>query len=106
MAPARGELWWCETPDAGRRPCVVLTRDEAISRLRRVMVAYATTNERGLQTEVVLDPTDDPVRQRCVLQLDSTQSLSLGLFVERMGRLSDDRMREVCAALAVAVDCR
>ena len=70
------------------------------------MVAYATTNERGLQTEVVLDPTDDPVRQRCVLQLDSTQSLSLGLFVERMGRLSDDRMREVCAALAVAVDCR
>ena len=28
------------------------------------------------------------------------------LLVDRMGRLSDDRMREVCAALAVAVDCR
>lgn len=69
------------------------------------MVAYATTNERGLSTEVALEPTDDPVRQRCVLQLDSTQSVSLGLFVQRMGRLSDDRMREVCAALAVAVGC-
>lgn len=105
MVPARGELWWCETPDAGRRPCVVLTRDQAIPRVRRVMVAYATTNERGLATEVVLEPTDDPVRRRCVLQLDATQSLALGLLVERMGRLSDTRMREVCAALAVAVDC-
>ena len=105
MTPARGELWWCETPDAGRRPCVVLTRDQAIPRLRRVMVAYATTNERGLATEVVLEPNDDPVRQRCVLQLDSTQALAVGLLVDRMGRLSDDRMRQVCAALAVAVDC-
>jgi mRNA-degrading endonuclease toxin of MazEF toxin-antitoxin module len=25
--------------------------------------------------------------------------------VERLGRLSDDRMREVCAALDVAVEC-
>ena len=105
MTPARGELWWCETPDAGRRPCVVLTRDQAIPRLRRVMVAYATTTERGLATEVVLEPNDDPVRQRCVLQLDSTQALVVGLLVDRMGRLSDDRMRQVCAALAVAVDC-
>lgn len=105
MIPLRGELWWCETPDAGRRPCVVLTRDQAIPRLRRIVVAYATTNERGLETEVVLEPTEDPVRQRCVLQLDSTQSLALSLFVDRIGRLSDDRMREVCAALAVAVGC-
>ncbi len=105
MIPSRGELWWCETPDAGRRPCVVLTRDQAIRRLRRVLVAYATTNGRGLATEVALEPPDDPVRQPCVLQLDSTQSLVVGLLVQRMGRLSDDRMREVCAALAVAVGC-
>ncbi|MEQ1699496.1 MAG: type II toxin-antitoxin system PemK/MazF family toxin [Ilumatobacteraceae bacterium] len=106
MTPARGELWWCETPDAGRRPCIVLTRDQAIPRLRRVLVAYASTNERGLDTEVVLDPSEEPVRLRCVLQLDSTQSVSIGLLVQRMGRLSDDRMREVCSALAVAIDCR
>ena len=28
------------------------------------------------------------------------------LLVDRLGRLSADRMDEVCAALAVAVDCR
>ena len=27
-------------------------------------------------------------------------------LVERLGRLSDERLTEVCAALAVAVDCR
>ena len=69
------------------------------------MVAYASTNERGMDTEVVLEPSQDPVRQRCVLQLDSTQSVSIGLLVQRMGRLSDDRMRQVCSALAVAIDC-
>ena len=83
----------------------MLTRDQAIPRLRRVMVAYASTNERGMDTEVVLEPSQDPVRQRCVLQLDSTQSVSIGLLVQRMGRLSDDRMRQVCSALAVAIDC-
>jgi mRNA interferase MazF len=27
------------------------------------------------------------------------------VLVERLGRLSDERMRQVCAALEVAVDC-
>jgi mRNA interferase MazF len=31
--------------------------------------------------------------------------VAVGLLVERLGRLSDERMREVCAALAVAVSC-
>jgi len=26
--------------------------------------------------------------------------------VERLGRLSDDRMREICAALDIAIDCQ
>jgi mRNA-degrading endonuclease toxin of MazEF toxin-antitoxin module len=28
------------------------------------------------------------------------------VLVERLGRLADARMGEICAALAVAVDCR
>jgi mRNA interferase MazF len=32
--------------------------------------------------------------------------VSITVLVERLGTLSDDRMREVCAALDVAVDCR
>jgi mRNA interferase MazF len=44
---------------------------------------------------------DDPA-----LHLDSVESVSLGVLVDRLGRLGDERMREVCDALSVAVDCR
>lgn len=103
--PERGELWWCEPPEIGRRPVVVLSRDAAIGRLRRAIVGPCTTTIRGLPSEVVLEPGEDPVPLRSAVNLDSVESVAIGLLVERLGRLSDERMREVCAALAVAVAC-
>ena len=103
--PARGELWWCELGDIGRRPVVVLSRDAAIPRLRRALVAPCTSTIRGLASEVLLEPHDDPVPLRSAVNLDSVESVSVGVLVERIGRLADARMGEICAALAVAVDC-
>jgi mRNA interferase MazF len=104
--PHRGELWWCELPAIGRRPVVVLSRDVAIPRLGRALVAPCTTTIRHLPSEVVLEPGADPVPKPSAVNLDSVESVSLGVLVERVGRLSDDRMREVCDALSVAVACR
>jgi mRNA interferase MazF len=104
--PARGELWWCELADAGRRPVVVLSRDAAIPRLRRALVAPCTTTIRGLASEVVLEPGDDPIPRRSAVNLDSVESVAVAVLVQRLGRLADGRMQEVCAALDVAVDCR
>jgi mRNA interferase MazF len=104
--PSRGEVWWCELPEIGRRPVVVLSRDAAIPRLRRALIAPCTTTVRDLESEVVVEPSEDPVPQRSAINLDSVASVSVAVLVERVGRLSDGRMREVCAALAVAVDCR
>ncbi|WP_201732595.1 type II toxin-antitoxin system PemK/MazF family toxin [Acidithrix sp. C25] len=103
--PARGEVWWCELSDVGRRPVVVLSRDMAIPRLRRAVIAPCTTNIRGLSSEVVLNPEDDPVPRPSAVNLDSVESVSVSVLVERLGRLSDARMREVCSALGVAVGC-
>jgi mRNA interferase MazF len=93
-------------PEIGRRPVVVLSRDAAIPRLRRVMVAPCTTTIRGLPSEVVLEPGDDPVPRRTGVNLDAVENVSIGVLVERLGRLSDLRMRQVCSAIQVAVDCR
>ena len=106
MAPARGELWWCELPELGRRPVVVLSRDAAIPRLRRALVAPCTTTIRSLPSEVILEPAGDPVPRRCAVNLDSVESVSVAVLVNRLGRLPDARMREVCSALAIAVDCQ
>lgn len=104
--PMRGELWWCEPPEIGRRPVVVLSRDAVIPRLRRVLVAPCTTTIRGLPSEVALEPGDDPVPRRCVASLDSVESVSVAVLTERMGQLGLARMRQICTALAVSVDCR
>ena len=104
--PTRGEVWSCELADVGRRPVVVLSRDAAIPRVRRVLVAPCTTTIRALPSEVVLEPDDDPIPRRSAVNLDSVESVSIGVLVERLGRLADTRLREICSALAVAVDCQ
>ncbi len=103
--PARGEVWWCELAEIGRRPVVVLSRDAVIPRHRRALVAPCTTTIRGLASEVILEPGDDPVPRRSAVNLDSVESVSVAVLVNRLGRLADTRMREICGALEVAVDC-
>jgi len=92
--------------DIGRRPVVALSRDAAIPRLGRTIIAPCTTTIRGLPSEVLLEVDDDPIPRTSAINLDSIESVAVGELVERFGRLSDARMREVCAALEIAVDCR
>lgn len=70
------------------------------------MVAPCTTTIRGLPSEVVLEPGDDPVPLRTGVNLDSVENVSVGVLVARLGRLSGPRMRQVCSAIEVAFDCR
>lgn len=85
---------------------MVLSRDAAIPRIRRALVAPCTTTIRALPSEVVLEPGTDPVPRRSAVNLDSVESVSVAVLVSRLGRLADARMRDVCEALDVAVDCQ
>ena len=104
MTPLRGAVWWCELPDLDRRPVAVLSRDVAIPRLKRAIVAPCTTTIRGLPTEVVLIPGEDPISRPSVVNLDAVSTVPVGSLVARIGRLSDAQIRRVCAALSVATD--
>jgi mRNA-degrading endonuclease toxin of MazEF toxin-antitoxin module len=73
----RGEVRWAEHPDWPRRPALVLTRNEAIDHLNELFVVLATTNIRGLPTEVELGPADGMPRA-CVLNADHVASLPKG----------------------------
>jgi mRNA interferase MazF len=55
---ARGEVRWLELEEEGRRPVLVLTRDEALPRLRNVVVALVTRTVRGIETEVEIGSAD------------------------------------------------
>lgn len=69
------------------------------------MVAPCTTTVRGLPSEVLLEPGVDAIPQRSAVNLDSVESVPAAVLVKRLGRLSDDRMIQLCAALEVAVAC-
>lgn len=103
--PQHGELWWAELADAGARPVVIISRDAAIIGRRRTMIAPCSTTIRGLPSEIVLEPGDDPVDRRCVIQLDAVTDVSVRILARPLGRLSDGRMRQLCAGLGVATDC-
>lgn len=68
-------------------------------------MAPCTTTVRGLRSEVLLQPGPDPVPRLSAVNLDSVESVSTAVLVDRLGALSASRMREICAALEVAVDC-
>ncbi len=101
---ARGEVWWSESPDWGRRPALVLTRDPVAARLSSVLVALITTVQRNIPTEVSLDEGDGMARP-CVVNLDNLATVPTAFLIERVTRLGPDRMHETCRALAVATGC-
>jgi mRNA interferase MazF len=101
---ARGEVWWYEHPEAGRRPFLILTRTEAIEVLNQVVAVPVTRTIRGIPTEVHLGH-EDGMPTECVLGLDNVSLIRPALCTELVTSLSAVRMTEVCRALAVATNC-
>lgn len=81
-----------------------MTRDEAIEHLNEVFVVLATTNIRGLPTEVELGPGDGMPRS-CVLNADHTDTIGKGYLGERIMMLGAEKLDAVCQALATATSC-
>jgi mRNA interferase MazF len=100
----RGEVWWIEHPDAGRRPACVLTRQAAIPVLTSVLVAPATRTVRGIPTEVLLT-RDDGMPEDCALTFDNVTAVPKALLTERITRLAEAKLDELCSALRAATGC-
>ncbi len=100
----RGEVFWAEHPEWGRRPAGVMTRDEAIGVLNEVLVVLATTTIRDL-------PTEGPARTRgrdakeCVLNLDHVDTATNSFIGDRITTQSAEKLHAVCRALDVATGC-
>ena len=101
--PGWAELWVVEGGGACR-PALVLTRPEAVDRLERVLVALATTNIRGLPSEVRVGPREG-LQVDSVLNLDTPELLSRSRFVTFVGDFPRDRWSEVCTAMQSAINC-
>ncbi len=101
---ARGEVWWYEHAEAGRRPFLILTRTDAIAVLNQLVAVPATQTVRGIPTEVSLDETDG-MPKPCALSLDNVTVIRKALCTERITKLGGERLAAVCRALRIATAC-
>lgn len=101
--PRQGEIWWAEA-DGRRRPVLVVTRDEAIEVLSRLLVAPVTTAVRGIPTEIPLGDAEGlPVD--CAASFDNLQPVPRALLTERLGRLEPSPREAICLTLGALADC-
>jgi mRNA interferase MazF len=100
----RGEVWWFEIPELGRRPMLILTRSAAIPVLRNVLAAGITRTIRDIPTEVPLG-SDDGMPHECVVILDDVRVIPKAFAVESLVLLQPERLHAVCRALAIATGC-
>ena len=95
----RGEVWWTELPrPIGRRPVVLLSRDEAYAVRNAVTVAEVTTKIRGIPVEVVLGP-EDGLTKKCVVNLDTIATMRKDLLIERISLLRSEKLRQIDEAI-------
>lgn len=99
----RGEIWWAELlPPAGRRPVLLLSRDEAYLVRELVTIAPVTTRIRDIPTEVPLS-LDDGLPKSCVVNLDTITTIANSSLSERLTSLSVEKMKAVEISLHFAL---
>jgi mRNA interferase MazF len=102
---SRGGIWLVDRPrPAKRRPVVILSRPSLINALHTVTVAAITTTLRGAPTEVEVGVEEGLKATSCVnlVNVFTVRQSELARFV---GTLGPTKMRAVCRALAISVDC-
>ena len=99
----RGEVWWAELPaPAGRRPVVLLSRNEAYGIRELVTVAPVTSRIRDIPTEVLLGP-EDGLPKACVANLDTITTIPKRTLAARIAGLRREKVRAVEAAIEFAL---
>ena len=99
----RGEVWWAQLPrPLGRRPVILLSRDEAYNIRLSITVAEITTTIRNIPVEVKL-AKEDGLPKNCVANLDTIITIRKELLVERICLLSPRKIEEINKAIKFAL---
>lgn len=99
----RGEVWWAALPKpAGRRPVVLLSRDEAYAVRALVTVVPVTTRKRDIPVEVPLG-REEGLPRSCVANADTIATIPKAALVGYAGVLAPDKLAALEAAVRFAL---
>ncbi len=98
-----GEIWWADLPPpAGRRPVLLLSRDEAYAVRELVTVAPVTTRIRRIPVEVSVG-REEGLRRRSVVNLDVINTIPKAVLRDRISALRPEKLVAVHAAIRFAL---
>jgi mRNA interferase MazF len=102
----KGEVWWAMLPlPIGRRPVVLLSRDEAYIVRNAITVAEVTSTIRGIPVEVELGP-EDGLPKKCVVNLDTIVTIRKDLLTEGLTILRHEKIEKIDTAIKFALSIR
>ncbi len=102
----RGEVWWVDfAPPVGRRPAVLVSRDQAYRLRTSFTIVPLTRRARRIPVEVSLGP-DDGIPVRSVANADAIMTVPRARFAGYLTTLSPERMEALGQAIKFALGLR
>jgi mRNA interferase MazF len=97
------ELWWASLPaPAGRRPVLLLSRNQAYAYLNKFVAVEVTTKVRNIAEEVRLGRAEG-LPQSCAANFDNIRTVPRSALRDHIGKLAPRRHVEVKRALGHAL---
>lgn len=100
----RGEVWWVRFPaPVGRRPAVLISRNQAYQIRLAVTVVPLTRTIRNIPTEVPLGP-EDGIPRRSVANADDVTTLPKARLESYLSTLAAPKLLALERAIKFALD--
>ena len=100
------EVWWADLPEpAGRRPILLVSRNDAYGYLPKFIAVEITSTIRGIASEILLSEQEGLPRE-CVANCDSLRMVPRLSLTKRAGQLAPERWVEVKRAMGAALGWR
>lgn len=95
----RGEIWWADLPKPiGRRPVLLISRDEAYKIRANVIVTPLTRTIRKFAVEVMVDKTDG-VPVKSTINTDTILTIPKTLLNQYIATLQSSKLQLVEQAI-------
>lgn len=100
------EIWWADLPEpVGKRPVLLLSRNDAYEYLSKFIAVEITTTIRGIASEVALGE-DEGLPKACVANCDSLRMVPRSCLARQAGKLAPERWAEAKRAMGAALGWR
>ena len=93
-----------ETPNAKRRPVLIVSRNEVIPVVNNVVVAPVTSMIRSIPTCLPVGP-DSGVDHESVATFDNLAAVPKSVLTTRLGDLGITGRSQICSALTAMANC-